>query len=98
MKIIEIRTRPFNRYITTLNLDHTYFWTVLDKDILLDADLLPDLLFKDQFLLDLVQEHLALANMANIEGILFRSFVALSLGHAQMTSLERENPFPVAPR
>ena len=54
-------------------MHHTYFRTVLDEDVLLDADLLPDFLFKHQVLLYLVQEHFALANIVTIEGLLSNS-------------------------
>ena len=66
MKILKIRTSHFDKHTTTLYLDHTYFWTVFDDDVLLDADVLLDFLFEDQVLLELVQEHLVLANIATI--------------------------------
>ena len=72
MEIFQIRTRHFDKYPKTLYLDHTYFRTVLDEDVLLDADVLHDFLFKDQVLLDLVQEHLALAKIATIGGLPFQ--------------------------
>ena len=53
-------------------MDHTYFKTVLADDVLLDADGLLDFLFEDQVLLDLVHEHLALVNIATIEGLPFQ--------------------------
>ena len=61
-----------DKYPTTLYFDHTYSRIVLDDDVLLDADMILDFLFVDQVWLDLVQEHLALANIATIEGLLFQ--------------------------
>ena len=42
--LFSIRTIPFDRYPTTLYLDHAYSRTVLNEDVLLDADVLLDLL------------------------------------------------------
>ena len=70
---------------TTLYLGHDYFRSVLDEDVLLDADvkifMLLDFLFEDQVLLDLVQEHLALANIATIESLLFQRDTVDHLAH-----------------
>ena len=51
------------------NTPQHYIWTivtVLYDDLLLDADVLLDFLVKDLVLLELVQEHLVLANIATI--------------------------------
>ena len=44
----------------------------MSEDVLLDADLVLDFLFEDQVMLDLANEHLALANIASIEGLIFQ--------------------------
>ena len=62
------------------------FRTVLDTDVFLD------LLLEVLVMLDLVHEHLILANIATIQGqsatIFQRTFVSIPLGVVQMTSLE----------
>ena len=61
-----------DRYPTTLYLDHAYLRSVFNEYVLLDVDVLLDFLFKDPVLLDIVQEHLALANIGTIGGLLFQ--------------------------
>ena len=79
-KIFFIRTRPFDRY------PQRHIWTFLNVNWLFDADVLFDLLLEVQVLLDLVQEHLFMANFATIEGFLF-----------QCHSVDRLSYFPIHP-
>ena len=60
-----------------LHLDHAYYKTFFDEDILLDADVLLELLLEDQVLVDLDQEHFILDNIATIEGLLVQCNIAL---------------------
>ena len=66
LKIFLIRTRPLDRYPTTLYLDQAYI------GILIDADVLLDILLDDIVPLDLVHEDLILANIATIQGLIFQ--------------------------
>ena len=46
------------------------FRSVIDDNVLLDADVLLNFLFDDQVMIKLVQEHLTVASIATIEGLL----------------------------
>ena len=83
----------------TLYLDHTYFRSVLDDNVLLDADVLIDFLSEDQILLKLVQEHLLLANIATIFQFQCDSVVhPLTFFGTCADKFREQHHFPVGPQ